>query len=149
MKHFPDLPPLWLAGCLAAAWLLARELPLVAAFGPVFWGLGVLLALTGLGLIGWSAIWFRRKKTTIEPHHTPGTLIVEGPYRYSRNPIYLGMAAILTGYVLWLGVLSPVLLPVLFVGVIERRFIVPEEAGLITAFGPEARRYLQSTRRWL
>jgi len=59
------------------------------------------------------------------------------------------MAAILTGYVLWLGVLSPVLLPVLFVGVIERRFIMPEEAGLITAFGLEARRYLQSTRRWL
>lgn len=149
LKGFPDWPPIWFAGFCAAAWLLARELPLTVAFGPVFWGLGLLLAGAGLGLIGWSALWFWKKRTPIEPHHDPKALIVEGPYRISRNPIYLGLLAMLTGYVLWLGVLSPVLLPWLFLWVLERRFVAPEEERLIAAFGLEARRYLQQTRRWL
>ena len=112
-KGFPDWPPIWFAGFCAVAWLLARELPLVVAFGPLFRGLGLVMIAAGLGLIGWSALWFWRKKTPIEPHHTPRALIVEGPYRWSRNPIYLAMLAMLTGYVLWLGVLSPVLLVML------------------------------------
>lgn len=148
-KGFPDWPPIWFAGFCAAAWLLAREVPLVVAFGPLFWGLGLLLIAGGLVLIGWSALWFWRKKTPIEPHHTPKALIVEGPYRWSRNPIYLAMVAMLTGYVLWLGVLSPILLPGLFVSVLTRRFIIPEEEALVDSFGLEARRYLQQTRRWL
>jgi len=134
---------------MAAAWLLARELPLVMAFGPVFRGAGLVMVLGGVALIGWSALWFWRKKTTIEPHHAPTNLIVEGPYRFSRNPIYLGMAAIMTGWVVWLGALGPILLPVAFVAIINRRFIRAEEASLIAAFGDEGRRYLQSTRRWL
>ncbi len=103
MKGFPDLPPIWLAGFALAAWILARYLPLVMAFGPVFWIVGLFLVFAGIGVIIWSALWFLRKKTTIEPHHNPSALIVEGPYRFSRNPIYLGLAAMLTGYVLWLG----------------------------------------------
>ena len=149
MKGFPDLPPIWLAGFCVIAWLLASELPLVMAFGPLFWGAGLILILAGLAVIVWSALWFQRKKTTIEPHHVPKALIVEGPFALSRNPIYLGMVAILTGYVLWLGALSTVLLPGLFISVLTVRFIKPEEERLIEAFGLEARRYIQATRRWL
>ncbi len=149
MKGFPDLPPIWFAGFCAAAWLLGNYMPLVTAFGPLFWALGLLAIAGGLGLILWSALWFWRKKTTIEPHHAPSVLITEGPYRYTRNPIYLGLVAMLTGYVLWLGVLSPVLLPGLFISVLTLRFIQPEEERLVESFGLEARRYLQQTRRWL
>lgn len=149
MKGFPDLPPIWLAGFCALAWFLARYLPLVTAFGPVFQGLGALLIGAGLVAIAWSALWFWRKKTTIEPHHDPSVLIVEGPYRFSRNPIYLGLLVILTGYVLWLGALSPVPLPVLFFAVLTRRFVEPEEDRLRQAFGAEAQRYLNGTRRWM
>ena len=99
--------------------------------------------------IGWSAWWFWRKKTTIEPHHTPTALIVEGPYRLSRNPIYLALLVLLVGYVLRLGSLSPVLLPLLFFWVLTRRFIEPEEEALRRAFGDEAEAYLARTRRWL
>ena len=149
MKGFPDLPPIWFAGFCLAAWLLARELPLVLAFGPVFWGLGLVLIAGGAGLIVWSALWFRAKRTTIEPHHAPRVLITEGPFRFSRNPIYLGLVAMLTGYVLWLGALSAALLPGLFISVLTLRFIQPEEERLIDAFGLEARRYMQTTGRWL
>lgn len=149
MKGFPDLPPIWLAGFCVAAWFLARELPLVMVFGPAFRLAGVLLTLAGLGLIAWSALWFWRKRTTIEPHEEPEVLIVEGPFRFSRNPIYLGMVAILTGVVVWFGALSAVLLPGLFVSVLTLRFIQPEEERLRAAFGAEAERYISATRRWL
>ncbi len=109
----------------------------------------MVLALAGLALIGWAALWFWRKKTTIEPHHAPTALIVEGPYRLSRNPIYLGLLAILTGAVVWLGTLSAVPVPVAFAAILSRRFIEPEEATLRRAFGSEAERYLTATRRWL
>jgi protein-S-isoprenylcysteine O-methyltransferase Ste14 len=149
LKGFPDLPPVWLAGFLAMAWLLDRGLPLVEAFGPLFRVLGLVLILAALGLIGWSALWFWRKKTTIEPHHTPSALIVEGPYRLSRNPIYLGLLALLVGYVMWLGSLSPAILPFAFFRVLTARFIEPEEEGLRRLFGAEAHAYLSRTRRWL
>jgi protein-S-isoprenylcysteine O-methyltransferase Ste14 len=149
LKGFPDLPPIWLLLGLVLAWLLAGWLPLVRLFGPVWQGAGVVLSLAGVAVILWAAWWFWRKKTTIEPHHEPGTLIVEGPYRLSRNPIYLGMLAILTGAVMWHGALSGVVLPFAFAMVLERRFILPEEAGLRRAFGAEAHSYLERTRRWL
>ena len=149
LKGFPDLPPVWLAGFMAAAWVIDRGMPLVEAFGPLYRILGVVLMLAALGLIGWSAWWFWRKKTTIEPYHTPSALIVEGPYRLSRNPIYLALLALLTGYVLWLGSLGPVILPFAFYRVLTRRFIEPEEAVLRRLFGAEAHAYLERTRRWL
>ncbi len=149
LKGFPDLPPVWLAGFMAAAWVIDRGMPLVEAFGPLYRVLGGVLMLAALGLIGWSACWFWRKKTTIEPHHTPSALIVEGPYRLSRNPIYLALLALLTGYVLWLGSLGPVILPFAFYRVLTRRFIEPEEAVLRRLFGAEAHAYLERTRRWL
>ncbi|MBF9059142.1 isoprenylcysteine carboxylmethyltransferase family protein [Rhodobacterales bacterium HKCCSP123] len=149
LKGFPDLPPVWLLLGLVLAWFLAGWLPLVRLFGPLWQGVGVVLSLAGLGVIFWAAWWFWRKKTTIEPHHEPGVLIVEGPYRLSRNPIYLGMLAILAGAVMWHGALSGLALPVAFAAILERRFILPEEAALRRAFGAEAERYLERTRRWL
>jgi hypothetical protein len=134
LKGFPDLPPVWLLGFMAAAWAIDRGLPLVEAFGPVYRVAGGLLMLAALGLIAWSALWFWRKKTTIEPHHTPTALIVEGPYRLSRNPIYLALLALLAGYVLRLGSLGPVILPFAYYIVLTRRFIEPEEAGPEAAF---------------
>lgn len=111
--------------------------------------IGIGVAVLGLCVIGWSAHWFWRKKTTIEPHHTPGTLIVEGPYRLSRNPIYLGMVLILAGQVIWQGALLPLILPPILLMVLTKRFAEPEEASLLDAFGEEGRAYLMATRRWI
>lgn len=149
MKGFPDLPPVWLLLGLALVWVLATYLPLLRLFGPVFQAGGVVLALAGVALIVWSALWFWRKKTTIEPHHDPAVLIVEGPYRFSRNPIYLGMLAILTGAVMWHGALSALPVPFAFVAILTRRFIEPEEAALRRVFGEEAQVWLARSRRWL
>lgn len=149
MKGFPDLPPLWLLAFLIAGWALAWGLPIWSFGTTLSTLLGQVLTVLGMALIIWSALWFHRKKTTIEPHHTPKSLIVEGPYRLSRNPIYLGMAAILTGAVLYWGALSAVPLPMIFVYVIQTRFVEPEEIALFTAFEQDALDYISKTRRWL
>jgi protein-S-isoprenylcysteine O-methyltransferase Ste14 len=76
-------------------------------------------------------------------------LITGGLYRYSRNPIYLGDALILAGLILrWDAVLAVPVLP-LFVFLIQRRFILPEEARLAAAFPSAFESFRASTRRWI
>jgi protein-S-isoprenylcysteine O-methyltransferase Ste14 len=102
----------------------------------------------GVYLILWSALWFRRKKTTIEPHHKPTSLLIEGPYKLSRNPIYLGMVIFSFGMVMYIG--NPLtLLPWLaLIVILHKRFVLPEEQGLRDTFGKEADTYIAATNRW-
>lgn len=149
MKGFPDLPPIWWAAATAAIHGLAWWLPgvHVASRVLVWLSWGVLAA--GLGLIGWAGLWFWRKRTPIEPHHTPRDLIVEGPYRVTRNPIYLALVmlclatALGQGSVLGLGIAAALW------WVLDRRFAAPEEAILRGTFGARADSYLARSRRWL
>ena len=147
-RDFPDLPPVWALGFAAGQGVLAALLPLVQ-FDPG-WAtpIGWTLIALGFGLVVWSAWWFRRKRTTIEPRERPTALIVEGPYRINRNPIYTGMAVALVGIGFMLGALSAVLPALTFPFVIGRRFVRGEEAVLRKAFGAEAEHYFAATRRW-
>jgi len=149
MHRFPDIPPVWLVGGLGLVAGLWRWWP-VADFGSGRLRLlGGALVVAGVVLIFASAFWFWRKHTSIEPGDTPRVLIRQGPYRLSRNPIYLGMVIILSGAVLASGSLSAVLIVPGFIVLISRRFIRSEEVMLRATFGAEAERYLAATRRWL
>jgi protein-S-isoprenylcysteine O-methyltransferase Ste14 len=143
-RDFPDLPPVWAAGAVAAQAGLAAILPGPEGLAAVGW---VPLS-AGLGLIGWSLWWFRAKRTSVEPRDVPTALIVEGPFRINRNPIYTGMALALAGVGLLLGSLLAALLALPFLWIVTRRFVIGEEAALRDAFGPEAHRYFAATRRW-
>ncbi|WP_340260300.1 methyltransferase family protein [Roseobacter sp. HKCCA0882] len=149
LRAYIDIPPIWLFLAAAVVWILARELPLIMAFGPVFRVGGCLTIAVGVAVILWAAWFFYRAKTPIEPRHTPKALITSGPFKYSRNPIYLGMVLILIGWVLVLGALSPVLIPYLYFWMVDQRFAAPEEEGLRHAFGVEGLRYIQTTPRWI
>ena len=149
LKGFPDLPPIWMLVCLIASVLLGAYLPLLAFHSVFLDGVGLTLIAAGLGLILWSAFWFQRKKTRIEPKHIPTALIVEGPYRLSRNPIYLGMAVIIIGVAMRSGGLTAFIPALLFPPLITKRFITGEETLLHDAFKSEAKRYLSATGRWL
>ena len=70
-------------------------------------------------------------------------------YKYSRNPIYLGMGIILFGGAMVLGTFSPFIVVVIFILVIERAFIVKEEIFLENIFGDEYLEYKKSVRRWI
>ncbi|PWJ18017.1 methyltransferase family protein [Jannaschia seohaensis] len=148
LKGFPDLPPIWLLGALFCVWSLGRG-PGPSAAGAIGQWLGGALIVAALALIGWAALWFLRKRTPIEPHHRPEALIVEGPYRISRNPIYLALVTIALGAALRQDSLLALLpVPGLW-WVLDRRFAAPEEAGLRSAFGSAAEPYLKATRRWI
>ncbi len=139
-----DLPPVWLAGFLFAAWGLGT--PDASAWAS--W-LGAGVALAGGALIGLAALEFARARTTIIPHQTPQRMISSGVFALSRNPIYLGDTLILAGLCLrWEALAGVVLVPV-FVWIITRRFIVPEEARLAREFGPAFTAYSAGVRRWI
>lgn len=145
MRLSPDLPPIWTAALAALAWALARWVPILRFdLDP----LGRVVLWLGVALILWSAVWFAIKWTPIEPGHKPKALIVEGPYRLNRNPIYTGLVLVLAGYALGLGALSALLpVPVLPL-ILTRRFIRSEETALIDAFGAAGRDWIARTRRW-
>jgi len=95
------------------------------------------------------ALSFRRSETTIIPFQESSSLVVSGMYRITRNPMYLGMVTILTGIAMLTGSLSPFVIPIIFVPVLNRRVIRHEEAMLEQAFGGEYRDYQRRVRRWL
>ncbi len=145
-----DIPPVWLVGFALLAWVQARVLPLgLSLDGAVTDLLSGILIGGGIILAVMAVIEFRRHKTTVFPHETPSTMVQTGIYKRSRNPIYVGDVLILTGLILRFdAVLSLVLIPV-FVWVLERRFITPEEDRLRRTFRADFARYERKTRRWI
>jgi protein-S-isoprenylcysteine O-methyltransferase Ste14 len=142
-----DLPPVWLFATLLAAWGLGSvwQLPDSGWTSPA----GAVLVLAGLGLMVAAVREMTRARTTVIPHNDPSALVTSGVFRLSRNPIYLGDALVLAGFILhWQAVLAVPLLP-LFLWVIQRRFILPEEARLRRGFGPTFEAWAARTRRWV
>ncbi len=148
-KNVVDMPPVWLLAFLAAVWVQARWFNPAEYVGTASYFVGWLLILLGLGIATISIALFRRHKTTVIPRNTPSAMITAGPYRYSRNPIYLADAFILLGFIVLKGsVLGLIFLPV-FMLVIQTRFIHGEEAGLEAEFPDEFKAFCGSTRRWI
>ncbi len=145
-----DLPPVWLAGFAALAWIQATQFPLGLSFGGA-WAdfLGGLLVGGGLLLMAMAFVGFRRHKTTVIPHQTPSALIQSGIFGRTRNPIYLGDALVLAGLLLrWDAVLALPLIPI-FVWLIEKRFILAEEDRMRREFRADFARYAEKVRRWV
>ncbi len=107
------------------------------------------LALPGLGLVFWAWLNFLRKKTTPIPTKEPSALVAEGPYRFTRNPMYLGLLPLLASVTFFTGAPVYLLSPVGFYLIIDRLFIPYEEAKLERLFGEEFKLFKSRTRRWL
>ena len=109
----------------------------------------VALIAAGLMLDGAAAFTFKRAGTAVEPWKPSTTIVAAGPYRFSRNPIYLGFALAYVGFAV--GMDSPAalagLVPCLIV--IDRLVIAREERYLAAKFGESYAAYARSVRRWL
>ncbi|MFT4150906.1 MAG: isoprenylcysteine carboxylmethyltransferase family protein [Paracoccaceae bacterium] len=143
-----DLPPVWLLIALGSAWALAR-MTVAGLGGGATRGAGLVLGLIGLALILWSMATLRAARTPVMPGKVPVRLVTTGPYAVSRNPIYLGMAVILGAAGLWLGAPFSLLMVPVFMAVISKRFILPEELRLAEAFGADYEGWKRHTGRWL
>ncbi|MGB5864778.1 MAG: isoprenylcysteine carboxylmethyltransferase family protein [Sulfitobacter sp.] len=149
MKGFPDLPPLRWLGSIAAIYAIKWAVPSAHVEWSFLTALSWVVMVSALALIGWSGIWFMRKKTPIEPHHTPKVLIVEGPYRVSRNPIYLALVMLTLSSALGHGSVIGLAFVALLWWVLNQRFAIPEEVLLRETFGAQAQTYLERTKRWI
>jgi protein-S-isoprenylcysteine O-methyltransferase Ste14 len=143
------LPPTYLMLGLAAM-ALAQLLvsgPRVI-FGP--WRLiGVPLIISGVWLAVHSDALFKRLETEIKPLRPSRIVVSEGPYRFSRHPMYVGFLAVLAGAAVLAGTLLPILVLVGMVWLFTAFFVVPEERHMEEQFGDEYRHYKASVRRWL
>lgn len=142
-----DIPPSWLVLHIAAAWVLSLVSPRVFGIAGPMLGQGLVLA--GLVLMGGAALQMVLARTTVIPRRDPSALVTGGLFAFSRNPIYLADAIILTGAVLWLDAVLALPLVASFVWLIQTRFIRDEEARLTEAFGPEFDLWAARVRRWV
>lgn len=110
---------------------------------------GTVLANAGLVLTLWSFALFYRRRTTIIPAHVPARLILRGPFRVSRNPVYVSLVMAYVGLALMLDL--PWTLAVLPLPLLSLQYaIIPfEEAQLQARFGREYTAYRRAVRRWL
>ena len=107
------------------------------------------LAMAGLGLIGTALGMFGRSKTRPEPWQPASALVTSGVYSFTRNPMYLGMAALSLAVALFFGSLPAMLFAVLAAIIVDRTVITREEAYLVRRFGGDYLRYRNKVRRWL
>lgn len=134
---------------LALAWLLHRlwHLALPRNLWTHYFGWGLIDA--GVLLMLWAGLLMLWRKTTVNPYGKPARLLEEGPFRFSRNPIYLADSLIYCGIALLWGSLWPWLLLPLVIYVMQRAVIRHEERLLVQLFGAAYRSYCARVRRWL
>lgn len=143
------MPPSYLNVFLLLAVALHFLLPVQQVIHPPFTYLGIPIILLGLTLNVWSVSTLRTWKTTIEFNQAPTSLVTAGPYRFSRNPIYLSGLALSLGIALLLGSLITFVFPMLLFIILDRYYIPKEEETLEKAFGSIYRTYKHSVRRWV
>lgn len=143
------LPPLIYAGFLVLAAVLEWFYPLsMGARSSWHWAIAAMLLTSGVVLALWGKITLDRAGTCVHPAGSTRTIVSSGPYRFSRNPLYLALTLMYLGLTLiintfWALVLLPLLLWLVHSGVVRR-----EERYLERKFGEEYRRYLRQVRRY-
>jgi protein-S-isoprenylcysteine O-methyltransferase Ste14 len=142
-------PPFVYIATIAAGWILGYLWPLRFVSGGVGGVLGSLLILAAVILFFSSGAKFRAAGTPV-PGNRPSTSIVRaGPYRFSRNPIYLAFSLLQLGLAVWTGNLWMIATLVIAVGLMAAVVIPREEEYLERKFGAEYLDYKATVRRWL
>lgn len=140
-------PPLIFAGVMGVAWLLGRAWPL--HIGPPLVPLGGMVLFLAIALIGWALLVMARAGTNPRPDRPDTALVEAGPFRWSRNPIYLGLLLAAAGLALIWGTLWGWIGVAVLHGMLDRLVIAKEEAYLATRFGAEYEAYKGRVRRWM
>lgn len=148
--RFPP-PTLFVAGFLIGLWLESVLLPSEIQVGRsrALQLLGGTLAALGLALSAWGAITFRRAGTPVIPTHDATRIVTHGPYRFTRNPMYLGLTLGYIGIALVMNVTWPLILLPLVLWALYALVIRKEERYLADTFGDEYQTYRARVRRWI
>ena len=142
-------PPMWLAFGIIAQFVCNEYYPGWRFTNQAGQLLGSGILLLGLVLLVFAGGLFKQADTDMVPFKNVSALVTSGVYRFTRNPMYLGMAMILLGCAVIVGAATALLAPVLFVVIIQYRFILPEEQMLRELFPREFPEYCSRVRRWI
>ena len=132
-------------------WLVAKQVPQAAVDIPRSLPVAVAFTLAAAWLGVKAILDFRRSGTTVHPH-TPekaSTVVADGVYRYTRNPMYLALAVALLAWAVRLGNVAAFAGVPAFVAYMTRFQVKPEERVLAEKFGAPYREYMQTVRRWV
>lgn len=143
-------PPVLILAVLVIGWLLGRLYPLAwpglddLPARLIGYGLGAL----GIALMAWGLITLRSAGTTVMPNQRVDQLVTHGPFRFRRNPVYMGEVLAFLGlaqitYNIWFAILTPI-----FALALLKLAILPEERHLEDRFGQAYLDYKERTRRW-
>nr|CAA6810503.1 MAG: Isoprenylcysteine carboxyl methyltransferase [uncultured Thiotrichaceae bacterium] len=144
-------PPIYVLSAAGIMWWLDKSLPVMVWLDSSLNQIGLVIIAIAVLLDLWSLGLFFRSKTTPNPMKPSGTstLVFDGMYKITRNPMYLGMLIALAGWWIYLGSLSPLLMLPVFVWVLTIQQIIPEETVLEDKFGQEYLDYKRRVRRWI
>jgi protein-S-isoprenylcysteine O-methyltransferase Ste14 len=148
--RFP--PPFVFVAGYALAWVFDRQLEFrIDGAGPGVGQqlVGLVVLAAGLGAMGWGLLTFVRARTPLNPMRPARQLVTWGPFRFSRNPMYLGLTLAYVGLAVlvnqaWPLALLPLVLVAVHFGIVRR-----EERYLRAAFGSQYGDYAERVRRWL
>jgi protein-S-isoprenylcysteine O-methyltransferase Ste14 len=137
--------------CGLVMWVISTACPAVAFPLPGARAVAVAFALVGGGIAVTGVFAFRRHSTTVNPTapDTTKSIVRDGIYRYTRNPMYLGFALILAGWAIFLANMASLLMLPAFVAYMTQFQIKPEERALLARFGPDYAEYMAKVRRWV
>ena len=135
----------------AAMWAVSRVLPSGYFAFPGRFLLFAVVLIAGIVIALMGVLAFRRAGTTVDPRtpHQTNSLVVNGVYRYTRNPMYVGFLMILAAWWIYLGSVFAALLLPLYVLYMNRFQIKPEERHMRDLFGDQFNQYAERVRRWL
>ncbi len=139
-------PPVILLASIVLQIILLFSFPISVDLSSL---LGLILIFSGISLVFVSFRFMRKMKTTFIPDGTPEVLISSGPFKFSRNPIYLGMLAILVGVAFLMSSLSAIIIAFVFGIIINFTWIAHEEKKLHELFSEDWENYSSKVRRWI
>ncbi len=144
-------PPVQALVCGILMWAVDRQLPGGQVDSAIRLPMAILFAISGIVLVVFSMLAFRRASTTVDPFHPEeaSQLVVDGFFGYSRNPMYASLLLVLISWAIWLGNVYNAAVPVLFVTYITFFQIKPEEEALRSLFGETYEHYCSRVRRWI
>jgi protein-S-isoprenylcysteine O-methyltransferase Ste14 len=144
-----DLPPLYFALAIVCMLVLHRWLPIADLIDPPWSRLGWIMVVAGVALAVWGRQRFARAGTNVVPFTPSTALVTDGPFRFTRNPMYLGMMLVLLGGFVIAGTLGSLLVVPVFVWWIRHRFVLREEEHMRAHFGADYEAYRRRVRRWI
>lgn len=149
MDRAGPLPPALFFGAIGLQLLLDFFIPIEDALPTIVRFVGPVLILAGVALTVIADRQFKRARTEVHPFRTPSTLVTGGAFRFSRNPMYLGLIVALIGVALVLASVVALVVPLVFAVFLAVRFVAHEERALAERFGDAYAEYAKRVRRWM